>query len=50
VDPVPDLLLLRKSGSAGNRTRASGSVARSSDHYTTEAVSDSDSDTDKLDV
>jgi hypothetical protein len=28
VDPVPDTLLLRKSGSAGNRTRASGSVAR----------------------
>jgi hypothetical protein len=26
VDPVPDRLLLRKSGSAGNRTRASGSV------------------------
>jgi hypothetical protein len=32
VYPVPDLLLLRKSGSAGNRTLASGSVARSSDH------------------
>jgi hypothetical protein len=27
VDPVPDPLLLRKCGSAGNRTRASGSVA-----------------------
>jgi hypothetical protein len=26
VDPVPEPLLLRKSGSAGNRTRASGSV------------------------
>jgi hypothetical protein len=26
VDPVPDPLLLRKSGSAGNRTRISGSV------------------------
>jgi hypothetical protein len=38
VDPVPDPLLLRKSGSAGNRTRASGSVARNSDHLTTEAV------------
>jgi hypothetical protein len=38
VDPVPDLLLLRKSGSAGNRTRTSGSVARNSDHQTTEAV------------
>jgi hypothetical protein len=32
VDPVPDLLLLRKSGSAGNRTRTSESVARNSDH------------------
>jgi hypothetical protein len=36
VGPVPDLLLLRKSGSAGNRTRTSGSVARNSDHYTTD--------------
>jgi hypothetical protein len=36
--PVPDPLLLRKSGSAENRTRTSGSVARNSDHYTTEAV------------
>jgi hypothetical protein len=33
VDPVPDPLLFRKSGSAGNRIRTSGSVAR-----TTEAV------------
>jgi hypothetical protein len=32
VDPVPDPLLHRKSGSAGNRTRISGSVARNSDH------------------
>jgi hypothetical protein len=32
VDPVPGPLLLRKSGSAGNRTRVSGSVARNSDH------------------
>jgi hypothetical protein len=32
VDPVPDPLLLRKSGSAGNRTRTSGFVARNSDH------------------
>jgi hypothetical protein len=32
VDPVPDALLLRKSGSAGNRTRTSGSVVRNSDH------------------
>jgi hypothetical protein len=38
VDPVPDLLLLSKSGSAGNRTRRSGPVARNSDQYTTEAV------------
>jgi hypothetical protein len=30
VDPVPDPVLLRKSGSAGNRTRTSGSVARNS--------------------
>jgi hypothetical protein len=36
VDPVPDPLLLRKSGSVGNRT--SGSVARNSNHLTTEAV------------
>jgi hypothetical protein len=28
VDPVPDSLLLRKSGSAGNCTRTSGSLAR----------------------
>jgi hypothetical protein len=32
VSPVPDSLLLRKSGSAGNRTQISGSVARSSNH------------------
>jgi hypothetical protein len=38
VDPVPDPLLHRKSGSAGNGTRSSGSVARNSDHWTTEAV------------
>jgi hypothetical protein len=38
VNPIPDPLLLRKSGSAGNRTRTSGYVARNSDHYTTEAV------------
>jgi hypothetical protein len=30
--PVPDPLLLRNPGSAGNRTRISGSVARNSDH------------------
>jgi hypothetical protein len=29
---VPDPLLLRKSGSAGNQTRTYGSVARNSDH------------------
>jgi hypothetical protein len=32
VDPVPDPLLLRISGSAENRTRTFGSVASSSDH------------------
>jgi hypothetical protein len=37
VGPVP-VPLLRKSCSVGNRTRNSGSVARNSDHYTTEAV------------
>jgi hypothetical protein len=37
VDPVPDPLLFFF-GSAGNRTRASGSVAKNSDHYTAEAV------------
>jgi hypothetical protein len=31
VDPVPDPLLLRKSGTAGNRTRTPGSVAKNSD-------------------
>jgi hypothetical protein len=34
VDPVPDPLFLRKYGSAWNRTRASGSVARNSDRRT----------------
>jgi hypothetical protein len=38
VDPVPDPLLLRKSGCTGNGTQTSGSVARNSDHYTTGAV------------
>jgi hypothetical protein len=38
VNPVPDPLLLRKSGSEGNRTRTSGSVASNSDHWTTETV------------
>jgi hypothetical protein len=32
VDPVPDPLLLRKFGISGNRSWASGSVARNSDH------------------
>jgi hypothetical protein len=32
VVPVPDPLLLRKSGKAGYRTQDSGSVARNSDH------------------
>jgi hypothetical protein len=31
-------LLVRKSGSAGNRTRISGFIARNSDHQTTETV------------
>jgi hypothetical protein len=39
VDSVSDPLLLRKSGSAGNRTRNSGSAAKYSDHQTTEALS-----------
>jgi hypothetical protein len=38
VNPVPDPLLLRKSGSARNRTRTYANVARNSDHKTTEAV------------
>jgi hypothetical protein len=38
VDPVSAPLLHRKSGSAGNRTRAFGSVARNPDHWTTKAV------------
>jgi hypothetical protein len=33
VGPVPDPLLLRKSGRVGNQTRTSGSVARNSDHW-----------------
>jgi hypothetical protein len=36
LNPVPDQLLPRKSGSVGDRTRASGSVARNSHHLTTE--------------
>jgi hypothetical protein len=38
VDSVPDLVILRKSGSAGNGTGASGSAARNSDQHITEAV------------
>jgi hypothetical protein len=38
VDPVPDPLLLKKSVIAGNRTQTSVSVARNSDHWTTEVV------------
>jgi hypothetical protein len=38
VDPVPDPLLPRKSGSANNLTWTSGSVARNSDLQTTEVV------------
>jgi hypothetical protein len=38
MDLFPDPLLLRESDSAGNRTRTSGSVARNSDHKTTEVV------------
>jgi hypothetical protein len=38
VDPVPDPLLLGKSGSAGKRTRNSGSVAGNSDHWTKTAA------------
>jgi hypothetical protein len=37
-DSVPNPLLLRISGSAGNRTQTSGSVTRKSDHQTTKAV------------
>jgi hypothetical protein len=40
VDPVSDPLLLRKSGSVGSRTRASGYVARNFDRQTTEVVGD----------
>jgi hypothetical protein len=38
VDTVPDPLLLRKSGSAGNRTRTSGCAARNSDRKTREVL------------
>jgi hypothetical protein len=39
VDRVPDSLLLRKTGSAGNLTQTTESVVRKSENYTTEAVS-----------
>jgi hypothetical protein len=39
VDYVPDPRLFFFLGSAGNWNRASGSVAKNSDHWTTEAVS-----------
>jgi hypothetical protein len=38
VVPVLDQIILRKSGSAGNRTHTFGFIDRNSDHYTTEAV------------
>jgi hypothetical protein len=38
VDPVPDPLLLRESGNAGNRCQTSGYTARNYGHYITEAV------------
>jgi hypothetical protein len=38
VDPDPDPLLLRKSGSPGNRSRTSGYVARNPDHWIKEVV------------
>jgi hypothetical protein len=44
VDPVPNPLLLRKSGSAGNLTRISESVARNYDHWTTAVVQQEEED------
>jgi hypothetical protein len=38
VDPFPDTLLIRRSGSAANRTRTYRSVARNCNHQTTEAT------------
>jgi hypothetical protein len=40
VDPVPDPLLLKKSGSACNRTRTSECVVKNSDQWITEAVNE----------
>jgi hypothetical protein len=42
MDPVPDPLLLRKSGSAGNRTQTSASASRNSDYWTTVSMKVSD--------
>jgi hypothetical protein len=39
VDPVPDPLLLKNLVAPGIEPETSGSVARNSDHYTTEVVS-----------
>jgi hypothetical protein len=36
--PRSRLIFLRKSGSTGNPTHTTGSVARNSDHYSTESV------------
>jgi hypothetical protein len=38
VDPVPDPLFLRNLVAPGIEPGTSGSVAKNSDHYTTEAV------------
>jgi hypothetical protein len=38
VDPVPDPILLRKCGSAGNRTQNLWICRQELDSYTTEAV------------
>jgi hypothetical protein len=38
VGPVPDLILLRESGSTWNRTQISASISRNSDYQTAEAV------------
>jgi hypothetical protein len=44
VDPVPDPLLLRKSGSAGNRTMTSRSVATRPEFLTLRVHKPSDSE------
>jgi hypothetical protein len=48
VDPDPDPLLVRKSGSAGNRTRTSVSIAMNSDHQAIEAVTLGDYEEKKM--